>query len=178
MQTTLLEGAHRVSCTPGLREKSSDPIRDWARPTCQYRRVSCRSGGRLCLTVGTKTLAAAVLGSAHWCEPSRRPPLAPPNSLQASVLGHLRPNNQQGRNRATPTADKQLKDFLSKALFTKGQDPAPPTTGQEPVPSIKKPAQASQIASATRGQTAEARRITILQPAEQKLPPQEVRKMS
>ena len=33
---------------------------------------------------------------------SRRLPLVPPNSLQAPVLHHLRPNNQQGRNTAAP----------------------------------------------------------------------------
>ena len=43
--------------------------------------------------MGTRTLAAEVLGSAPWREPSRSPPLAPPKSLHASVLGRLRPNN-------------------------------------------------------------------------------------
>ena len=37
-----------------------------------------------------------------------------------------------------------------------------------PVPSIRKLAQTPYIASSTRGQTAEARRTTILQPVEQK----------
>ena len=33
-ETPFMEGAYKVSCTSGPRKKSSDPRRDWARPTC------------------------------------------------------------------------------------------------------------------------------------------------
>ena len=32
--TALLEGTHKVVCASGPRERSSDPIGDWTRPTC------------------------------------------------------------------------------------------------------------------------------------------------
>ena len=35
----------------------------------------------LWLTAGKKTMAAPVLGSIHWHEPSQRLPLAPPNNM-------------------------------------------------------------------------------------------------
>ena len=95
--------AHMESCVqkdPG--EKSSDPIRAGVRPTCQCWRVSCRGGGWLCLTEGTKTLAAAVLGVSHWCQPSQRLSSAPTGRLGALVLGHLRLNNQWSGSTAPP----------------------------------------------------------------------------
>ena len=61
-----------------------------------------------------------------------------------------------------PSADKRIKVLLSSAHQSNTQLYPPP------VPPIRKPAQASQIASSTREQTAEARRTTILQPVEQK----------
>ena len=62
-KTALLEGTHKVVCALGPRGRSSDPIGDWTRPTCKHWRVSCRGGGWLWLTWGTRTLAAEVLGS-------------------------------------------------------------------------------------------------------------------
>ena len=58
--------------------------------------------GQLWLTAGTRALVAEVLGSAHWCELSWRPPfwhqdLAPPNSPKAPVLGCLRPKELTGQ---------------------------------------------------------------------------------
>ena len=57
--------------------RSSDPIGDWTRPTCSCWRVSCRGVGWLWLTVGTRTLAAEVLGSTSWHEPSISPTKEP-----------------------------------------------------------------------------------------------------
>ena len=56
-----------------------------------------RSGGRLWLTVGTRTLAAEVLGSTHWCEPSQSPPLAPPKSRVGSSVGLPQAKQTTGR---------------------------------------------------------------------------------
>ena len=87
-ETPVLESAHKVSCALGPRGKSSDLTRAWAKPICWYWRVSYwwGEGGRLWLTVGTKTLVAVVLGSTHWCKCSWRLPfshqdLAPATSL-------------------------------------------------------------------------------------------------
>ena len=72
---TLLEGTRKISCAPRPREKSSDFIVAWVRPTSWPRRVSWIDRGQLWLTVGTRTLVAEVEGSTHWHELSRRPPL-------------------------------------------------------------------------------------------------------
>ena len=58
------------------------------------------------LTVGKRKLVTEVLGifvsvSSPGGHHFGRD-LAPPNSLQALVLGRLRPNNQQNRNTAPP----------------------------------------------------------------------------
>ena len=77
-----------------------------ARPTCGSWRVSWGSGGQLWLPVGARTLVDGPRNT-HWRELSWRLPywhwdLAPPNSLQAPVLGRLRQNNQKGGNTAPP----------------------------------------------------------------------------
>ena len=73
-----LEGTHKLVCALGPRGRSRDPRGDWTRPTCW--RVSCRGRGWLCFTVGTRTLAAEVLGSTPWREPPQSLLLAPPKS--------------------------------------------------------------------------------------------------
>ena len=57
-------------------ERSSDTTRDWTRPPCWCWRVFCRGMGWQWLTTGTGELAAAVLGSAHWCGPYWKTSLA------------------------------------------------------------------------------------------------------
>ena len=125
--------------------------------------VSCRGRGWFCLTVRTRTLAAEVLGSTPWCEPSQSPPLAPTKSpvrLQCWVASG-QTTNREG-TQPHPSAGKQIKILLSSAYQSNSQLYPPP------VPPIRKLAQASETASSTRGQTAEARRTTVLQPVEQK----------
>ena len=111
----------------------------------------------------TRTLAAEILGSTPWREPSQSPPLAPPKSLvrlQCWVTSG-QTTNREG-TQPHPSADKWIKVLLSSAHQSNSQLYPPP------VRPIKKLAQASQIASSNRGQTAEARRTTILEPVEQK----------
>ena len=108
-------------------------------------------------------MAAEILGSVPWHEPSQSPPLAPQKSLgrlQGWVVSG-ETTNREG-TQPHPSADKQIKVLLSSAHQSNTQ--LYPT----PVPPIRKLAQASYTASSTRGQTEEARRTTILQPVEQK----------
>ena len=111
----------------------------------------------------TRTLAAEVLASTPWREPSQSPPLAPPKSLgrlQCWVaLGQT--TNREG-TQPHPSADKQIKVLLTSAHQSNTQLYPPPD------PPIRKLAHASYIVSSTRGQTAEARRTIILEPVEQK----------
>ena len=109
-----------------------------------------------------RTLAAEVLGSTAWHEPSHSPPLAPPKSpgrLQGWVASGQTTNREGAQPH--PSADKHIKGLLSSAHQSNTQLYPPP------VPPIRKLVQASQIASSTRGQTAEAR-TTILHPVKQK----------
>ena len=112
----------------------------------------------------TRTLATEVPGSTPWSETSQHPPLAPPKSqgrLQCWVTSGQTTNGEG--TEPHPSAEKQIKVLLSSAQQSNSQLCPPP------VPPIRKLAQASQITSSTRGQTAEARRTTILQPVEQRL---------
>ena len=111
----------------------------------------------------TRTLAAKVLGSIPWREPYQSPPLAPPKSpgrLHCWVSSG-EATNMEG-TQPHPSADKQIKVLLSSAHQSNSKLYPPP------VSPIRKLAQTSSIASSTTGQTAEARRNTILQPVEQK----------
>ena len=53
-------------CAPGTRGEEQWCHRDWARPACECRRVSCRSVGQWWPASGTGALAAAVLGGVCW----------------------------------------------------------------------------------------------------------------
>ena len=64
-----LKGANKTLCTPGPRERSSDPTRDGARPACECFRVCCGGTGQQRPAVGTGALAAAVLGGACGVSP-------------------------------------------------------------------------------------------------------------
>ena len=137
-ETPLLEGTHKVVCTSGPRGRSSDPIGDGTRPTCYCWRVSCRGGGWLCVTVRTRTLAAGVLGSTPWREPSQRLPLAPLKSLgrlQCWVASGQ--TTKREGSQPHPSADKWIKVLLSSAHQSNNQFYPPP------VPPIRKLAQAS-----------------------------------
>ena len=68
--------------------------------------VSCRGGEQLWLSVGTRTWAAVVLGSAHWCDPPRGCHFLtetwPHPTVCRFQCGCLGPNSQQVRNKALP----------------------------------------------------------------------------
>ena len=80
-ETPLLEGTHKVVCTSGPRGKEQWPHRRLNQTYLQVLEGSCRGGGRLGLTTGTRTLAAEVLGSTPWHEPSWSQPLDPRKGL-------------------------------------------------------------------------------------------------
>ena len=101
-ETPLLEGTHKVVCTSGPRGKEQWPHRGLNQTYLLVLEGLLQRQGGLWLTVGTRTLAAEVLESTPWHEPSRSLPLAPPKSLWPPVLDCLRPNNQQGGNSAPP----------------------------------------------------------------------------
>ena len=84
----------------------------------------------------TRTLAAEVLGSAPWSEPSQSLPLAPPKSpgrLQCWVTSGQATNREGAQPH--PSADKQIKVLLSSAHQSNTQFYPPP------VPPIRKLAQ-------------------------------------
>ena len=94
--------------------------------------------GWMWLTGGTRTLAAEVLGSTPWCEPSQSPPLAPPKSLgrlQCWVASG-QTTNREG-TQPHPSADRWIKVLLSSAHQSNSQLYPPP------VPPIRKLAQTS-----------------------------------
>ena len=87
---------------------------------------------------GTRTLAAEVLGSTPWREPSQSPPLAPPTSprrLQCWVASG-QTNNREG-TQPHPSAVKRIKVLLSSSHHRNNQLYHPP------VPPIRKLPQAS-----------------------------------
>ena len=59
-----LKGANKTLCTPGPKERRSDPQRDGVRPVCECFRVCCGGTGQHWPEVGTGVLDAAVLGGA------------------------------------------------------------------------------------------------------------------
>ena len=94
--------------------------------------------GWLWLTVGTRTLAAEVLGSNPWHEHSQSLPLAPPKRpgrLQCWVASG-QTTNREGTV-PHPSAVKRIKVLLSSAHQSNSQLYPPP------VPPIRKLAQAS-----------------------------------
>ena len=130
-ETPLLEGAHQVSCVPRARGEKQWRQKRLSQTDLHWR-VFCRGGGQQWLAPGLGPLAAAALGNTHWHEPLQKP-LAPPNGLQTPGLDFLRPNNQQGRNTAPPSASthqqtSQLKVYRAQPCPPEGQDPLPATT--------------------------------------------------
>ena len=130
-ETPLLEGTHKVLCAPGPRGKEQWPHRRLNQTYLLVLEGLLQSWGWLWLTMGTRTLAAPLLVSTHWCEPSRRPPLAPPNSLQAPVQGRLRPNTNMEGTQPSHQQTSGLKFYWACPAY-------PP-----PVPLIRKLARAS-----------------------------------
>ena len=119
-----------LMCTKSQGRKAVTPKR--LSQTDLHWRVFCRGGGQQWLAPGLGPLAAAALGNTHWHEPLQKP-LAPPNGLQTPGLDFLRPNNQQGRNTAPPSASthqqtSQLKVYRAQPCPPEGQDPLPATT--------------------------------------------------
>ena len=96
------------------------------------------AGGWLWLTVGTRTLAAEVLGSIPWREPSQSLPLTPPKSpgrLQCWVASDQTTNREA--TQPHPSTVKQIKVLLSSSHQRNSQLYPPP------VPPIRKLTQAS-----------------------------------
>ena len=111
----------------------------------------------------TRTLAAEVMGSIPWRNTSQSPPSVSPKTtarLQCWVTSG-QTTDREG-TQPHPSADKWIKVLLSSAHQSNSQLYPPQ------IAPIRKLAQVSSIASSTRGQTAEARRTTILQHVEQK----------
>ena len=146
-------------------------------------------GGQLWLTAGTRTLATVVLGvfigvsplgGCHFLIKTKPHPTA----CRLQYWDTSGQTTNRAGTQPHQSADWLLKVFLSTQLPNKhpltwhclpdGQDPATPTSGQVPVLPNRKLAQASLTASTTRGQRAEARRTTTLQPVEWKLQSQKV----
>lgn len=81
----------------------------------------------------------------------------------------LTPNSQMVRNTAPPIGREAAQSlpnptatstqYPDKVFPPEGQNTAPPTSGQAPVPPNGKLAQASRLASPTREQTLEARKL-------------------
>ena len=102
------------------KEKSSDLIKDWARPTCQYWRVSCRGS-----LWGQKhwqwhfwwvIICMSPPGGCHFLPKTQHHPTA--CRLQCwDISGQT--TNKAG-TQPHPLADRLLKIFLSMALPTRG----------------------------------------------------------
>ena len=92
------------------------------------------AGGWLWLTVGTRTLAAEVLGSTPWREPSRSPPLAPPKSpgrLQCWVASG-QTTNREG-TQPHPSTVQWIKVLLSSDRHSNSQLYPPPEPPIKPL---------------------------------------------
>ena len=85
-ETPLLEDTHKVVCASGPSRKEQWPHRRLNTYLLVLEGLLQRQGW-LWLTVGTRTLAAEVLGTTPWREPSWSLPLAPPKSPVASSAG-------------------------------------------------------------------------------------------
>ena len=89
------------------------------------------AGWWLCLTVRTRTLAAEVLGSIPWCEPSWSPPLAPPKSQVGSSVGSPQGKQLTGRE-LSPNHQQTSGSKFYQALPTRA---TPTTTHHQSLPS-------------------------------------------
>ena len=173
-ETQLLEGTHKVSWTQGPRGKKQWPHKKLSQTYMPSTRGSPAEVGGGC---------GSLWGQGHWQQqfwevltgvsPHRNPPLAPPNSLSAPVLGDLRTNNQQGRNTAPPIC-RQVAYSLPEQGPDHQRDKTNSTHHWAGTSPSHQEACTSLLASLTRRKTAEAR-TTILQSAEEKQQSQEVR---
>ena len=132
-----------VHWVPG---KSKDSIGIWVRPTCRCWRVSWESRVWLWLAVGAghwKLRSQEIIIGVSSCAGCHFGRIWPhPLGLRSP-----RPNNKQSGNTAPPISC--LKSFQAHSdlesypettpHLLEGQDSAPPTSGQAPVPPISKP---------------------------------------
>ena len=81
--------------------------------------------------MGTRTLAAEVLGSTPWLEPSQSLPLAPPKSWVGSSAGSPQSKQPTGRE-PSPTHQQRSGLKFYCALPIRAQHPALPTRAQHP----------------------------------------------
>ena len=129
-ETPLLEDTHKVVCAFGPRGRSSDPGGRLNQTYLLVLKGLLQRWGAAVAHQGTRTLAAEVLGSIPWHEPSQNPPLAPPKSpgrLQCWVASG-QTINREG-TQPHPSADKWIKVLLSSAHQSNSQlypPPAPP----------------------------------------------------
>lgn len=184
-RTPLLESTHRVLCIYARTQgKSINFIGTCSRPTCWSHRVSWGGRGQLWLAGETRALVAEVPGNTHWWELSCRPPHWHQDSFHPIVSGMSQANNNRvgtqlhSSGDRLPTVFPRRESPLNKPLIQpcplEGQDPALSTSGQEPVPPTRKPAQDSQ--TNLTHQRGDNRRVTaILHLVEWRLQTQKVR---
>ena len=137
-ETPLLEGTHKVVCALGPRGRSSDPGGRLNQTYLLVLEGLLQRRGWLCFTAGTRTLAAEVLGSTPWREPSHSLSFAPPKSpgrLQCWVASGQTTNREV--TQPHPSAVKRIKVLLSSAHQSNSQ------LYPRQVPPIRKLAQAS-----------------------------------
>ena len=135
-ETPLLEGTHKVVCALGPGEGAV--TQQETEPDLPASVGGSPADAWLWLTVGTRTLAAEVLGSTPWHEPSQSLSLAPPKSpgrFQCWVASG-QTTNREG-TQPHQSAVKQIKVLLSSSHQSNSQLYPPP------VPPIRKLAQAS-----------------------------------
>ena len=182
-ETLLLEGTHKLSCAPRPGEKQ------WPHRSLGHTYLLVLEGllWRLVASVahyGNKDTGGSSSGEHSLAWALSRPPfshqdIAPPKSLQASVLGCLRLTGQKYSTAHhqtgwlnSPWTHCLLNIPLDIALPTKETIPSScPQVGRykpHPPRSLHKPLRP---ASSIRGQRTEERRITTLQLAEWKLQP-------
>ena len=133
-----MEGTLKVVCTSGPRGRSSDPGETEPDLPASVGGSPAEGGGWLWLTVGTRILAAEVMGSTPWSETYQSLSLAPPKSpgrLKCWVTSG-QTTNREG-TQPHPSADKRIKVLLSLAQQSNSQLYPPP------VPPIRKLTQAS-----------------------------------
>ena len=125
-ETPLLKVTHKVSYTSGTRGESSGFISAWAwvRPTCWYRRFSCKVGG------GGRHSCGSLWGQRHWLQEfwGILSGMSTPGSHRFLTKIRLVPTayklqcwdaSGQTSNQGRSIADRLLKVLVSSQLSTK-----------------------------------------------------------